>query len=195
MSQLDDGIFDDSDDIFGDDDGANEGIFTDNESIFDTPTSPKVDHSNPLTTKQEEQQQYETPHKPALREGANHPPTATTSGGVTRITAPDHNRKQLVAKFDAAGRPMVARAVDGKLIEPFRIPTKAEFDKVRDQGRIVKGGVTPAAPVGEAAPQGMAPSTKMLLWGGALVVAAGAGWWWWKRYRADADASQQDAEG
>ncbi len=194
MSQLDNGIFDDNDDIFDDDAGDDEGIFTDKESIFDTPTSPKVDHHNPLTTKQEEQQQYETPHKPALRDGANKPPQAVTSGNVTRIVAPDHNRKQLVAKFDAAGRPAVARAVDGKLIESFRAPTKAEFDKLRVQGRIVKGGVTPAAPVGEQ-PQGMSSTTKMLLWGGALAVAAGAGYWWWKRYRADADASRQDAEG
>jgi hypothetical protein len=194
MSQLDDGIFDDNDDIFDSDDG-DEGIFNDKESIFDTPTSPKVDHHNPLTTKQEEQQQYETPHKPALREGANSPPRAITSStGVTRIASPS-DRQQLVAKFDAAGRPAVARAVNGKLIEPFRHPTKAEFDKLRTQGRIVKGGVTPAASVGEAPAAGASSTKKMLLWGGVLAVAAGAGWWWWKRYRADTDASTQEAEG
>jgi hypothetical protein len=116
-----DGIFDEGGDIFDDDgDFDSEGVFADDTSIFSTPSSPSEDHRNPITTKTQEMVRYEGP---------------TEQQAIVR------QKSQLVAKFDANGLPWVCRYIGGKPIEKFRKPTQEEFEKLRNQGRVVKGGI------------------------------------------------------
>lgn len=118
-----DGIFDEDGDIFDDDgdfDVEGEGVFADRPSIFSTPATPSEDHRNPITTTQQEMVRYEEP---------------TEKQAIVR------QKMQLVAQFDRNGIPWVAKHVGGKPVERFRAPTPEEFQKLRNQGRIVKGGI------------------------------------------------------
>lgn len=142
------GIFGDDEDIFDDEgefDTDDEGIFADKTSIFSTPKTPSEDHRNPITTRSQELTRYERP---------------------IEESAPARARAQLVAKFDANGLPWVCRHLDGKPVEKFRKPTRDEFEKLKAQGRIVKGGIGQMpAKAGETA---AAPSTFRSKYGRAL---------------------------
>jgi hypothetical protein len=150
------GIFDDDGDIFDDDgdfDTDDEGIFADKTSIFSTPQTPSEDHRNPITTRSQEIARYERP---------------------VEELAPVRARAQLVAKFDANGLPWVCRHLNGKPIEKFRKPTREEFEKLKAQGRIVKGGIGQVPAKGEAGappPNKFSRILKLLLLTG--VVGAG----------------------
>lgn len=176
-----DALFDEADDIFEDDeaDEEQEGIFRDKTSIFSSPHSRPEDHHNPLITKEQEVRQWETPKK--------HAPVPPPVMIDTRTGA----KRQLVAKFDAAGQPLVAKHVGGKQTEPFRRPTRDEHEKLRTKGRLVKGGVG-AAPAPAAPAPGM-DWKKIAMWAGGLAAAGYGGWWLWKQYNRTTKATSEEA--
>lgn len=168
-----DGSFDDNEDIFDEP----SSVFEDRQSIFATPKTEPVDSSNPLTTKEEEEDKYEKPHDIALP------------------------RKRLVARFDAQGRPSVAIFRGDKPLEDFRVPTAEEVQSLRLKGKLIRGGMGAVSTVddGALAPAAKpAPATvsvkKVVVGGVVLVGAAAAAWWLWKRYRDEADGEAEDVE-
>jgi hypothetical protein len=161
------GIFDDADDIFEGDAKASpqESVFTDKPSIFSTPHSRDAIQQNPLTSRQAEVARYET----ALKS----PPAGSS--------------KLLVAKFDEQSQPIVAVHEDGKALERWRRPTAQEYDALKVNGKIIKGGIgsVPAvAPVGGVA---ALPWKKIALALG-VVGAGGAAYWYWRKRRRKAKA-------
>jgi len=165
-------VFDDDSSIFeeNEDDEDQEGSFRDKQSSFDTAHNAPEDHRNPLTTRLQEEEQWETPHDKA--------PVIS---------------KQLVVRFDANSRPFVAKHENGKAIERYRPPTQAEHEKIRTKAKLVRGGVgevTPAAAVSSPGLFGV-PWTKLALYGGGAAVVGLGGWWLWKNHKrknGDADA-------
>lgn len=135
-----------------------QGVFADRESVFDT--SRTVDHRNPVVTRAEE-----------------------TANELLPARRPVTTKAQLVAVFDAQGRPFVAYHQNGRALERFRLPTPQEFEVLRARGQIVKGGL------GEAAPSGVAPGAqtqppapglnKTWLYVGAAALGVGALAWWY----------------
>jgi hypothetical protein len=136
------GVFDDSD---------TEGVFEDEESIFDDEGS--VDHANPVTTRAQETMVSALPGTPA--------------------PAP---ARQLVAVFGADGSPKVAYAIDGQPQEQFRAPSQQELVMLKERGRLVQGSVENTAPaaVGAVAPSGSFLTRNASLLGGLAAVAVGA---------------------
>lgn len=164
----DGGTFADSDDIFedgiADAEEGPEGSFRDDTSVFSTPQSSPEPHSNPLTTKEQEIQQYETP-KNALERA--------------------RDKGVLVGKW-MSSRPgdfMVAWTLKGKRVEAWRAPTRAEFDKFKARGRFVKGGLKQSvgADVTIDAQTGFGgfwqKHKKKVLWGGGVAAVLGGGYW------------------
>lgn len=178
LSELDDGIFDSDADIF--DGGTDaEGVFADRTSVFSTPRDATVDHSNALTTREMEDRRYEDgkpPRQlPAAREVYN-----KRAGFKGR----PQGKRALVAKFDDQGRPLVAYFQNGRQLEPFRVPTPAEFHTLKTKGKIVKGGI---GQVNSAEKPSGLPWGKIAVAGG-VVAAGGLAWYLWRK-RKNADAN------
>ena len=139
-------------------------IFEGSDSIFQ---DSDADQNNPLIS---------------LEEQAAENPTVKTAGAET-----------LMAVFQEGGYPMVAKAAleEGEVVpcENLRKPTAAEFDLVKSQGRIVKGGVTNETPYCYNPPQpiGSIEKIKSTLFthkykiGIAFLLVGGGIWWFMKR--------------
>lgn len=183
----DDSLFDEGDDIFSEDeeDADQEGVFRDKTSIFSSAHSKPEDHHNPLISKAQEQQQWETPK------------AHRALPGPATIEQADRAKKQLVAKFDHAGQPYVAKHVNGKAVEQWRRPTRQEHEALRQKGRLVKGGIG-AATAPTMAPMVMPPAPgmdwkKMAMWAGGVAAAGYGGWWLWKKYNRMTKATSEEA--
>lgn len=141
-----------------------QGVFADRESVFDTART--VDHRNPVVTRAEE-----------------------TANELLPMRRPVTTKAQLVAVFDAQGRPFVAYHQNGRALERFRLPTPQEFEVLRARGQLVKGGLGEApagtapgaAPMVPAAPAAPAAGgmNKTWLYVGAAAVGVGALAWWY----------------
>lgn len=142
-----------------------QGVFSDRESVFDTKRT--VDHRNPVITRAEE-----------------------TANELLPARRPVSTKAQLVAVFDAQGRPFVAYHQNGRALERFRLPTPQEFEVLRARGQIVKGGIgeTPApgaAPAAAAAPAS-SNMNKTWLYVGAAALGVGAlAWWYMKKQKSE----------
>lgn len=155
-----------------------QGVFADRESVFDTKRT--VDHRNPVVTRAEE-----------------------TANELLPGRRPVSTKAQLVAVFDAQGRPFVAYHQNGRALERFRMPTPQEFEILKARGQLVKGGLGEAGPV--TAP--VAPSTlaaplappvapgmnKTWLYVGAAAVAVGGLAWWYMSKQKKPRSNESDA--
>jgi hypothetical protein len=165
-----------------------QGVFSDRQSIFDSSRDPRVDRRNPVITRAEE-----------------------TANELLPAHRPVSTKAQLVAVFDAQGRPFVAYHQNGRALEKFRLPTPQEFEVLRLRGQIVKGGLgeapaqaqapaqTPAQAQTSAQGQPPASGSKTWLYVGAAAVAVGGIAWWYmskqkKAPRKNADADDTDAD-
>ncbi len=186
----DGGSFADNDDSFtgggpDDEDEGPEGTFRDVENTFSTPQSRPAQHANRLTDQAAEDRQYETPHRTALQR--------VKDGEGT-----------LVAKWfssDASTGMKVAWSIDGKLLEKWRTPTQAEFEKFKAQGRWLKGGVKQAVAGADAevpaTPTGfkgfLGKHKKKIFVVGGLIAAAGGAYWIYRQYWDEADGDVEDS--
>ena len=160
-----------------------QGVFADRDSVFDS--GRKVDHRNPVVTRAEE-----------------------TANELMPLRRPVTTMAQLVAVFDAQGRPFVAYHQNGRALEKFRLPTPQEFEILRARGQIVKGGLGDAAPATVPPPPPPPPppaANRTWLYVGAAAAAVGVGAWWYMkkqkgtspkmpRANDDADADADDEE-
>jgi hypothetical protein len=169
----DDGVFDDG--LF--DDGEQEGVFEDRTSIFSTPSDPPADHHNALTTREMEARRYEDPKPPQQMTAAR-----KVYNDRAGFAQPKRN---LVAKFDAQGRPFVAYFVNGKQTEAFRVPTLEEVKLLQTKGKLVSGGI------GSTEASSGIPWKKILI-GAVAVVAAGGAYYIWKKRKQDTDSTTVD---
>lgn len=154
-----------------------QGVFADRDSVFDT--AKTVDHRNPVVTRAEE-----------------------TANELLPMRRPVTTKAQLVAVFDAQGRPFVAYHQNGRALEKFRLPTPQEFEVLRARGQIVKGGLGEAAPspspsaaagtgAPPGAPPGDAPGGKTWLYVGAAALGVGAlAWWYMNRQKKSPRANE-----
>jgi len=176
----DGGSFADNDNVFtnggpDDPDEGAEGVFREDASVFSTPQSRPEPHQNRLTNQAEEDAQYQVPKPTALQR-------AKQEG-------------TLVAKWNSKNPAdfSVAWTVDGKRVEAWRAPTRGEFEKFKQRGRWLKGGVKQG--VGDVATadasvdaQTFWQKNKTKIIGGVAIVGGGLGLWWlWKKYWAEAD--------
>ena len=162
---------------------SKQGVFADRDSVFDS--GRKVDHRNPVVTRAEE-----------------------TANELMPLRRPVTTMAQLVAVFDAQGRPFVAYHQNGRALEKFRLPTPQEFEILRARGQIVKGGLGDAAPATVPPPPPPPPppaANRTWLYVGAAAAAVGVGAWWYMkkqkgtspkmpRANDDADADADDEE-
>lgn len=155
-----------------------QGVFADRESVFDS--GRNVDRRNPVVTRAEE-----------------------TANQLMPLRRPVTTMAQLVAVFDAQGRPFVAYHQNGRALEKFRLPTPQEFEILRARGQIVKGGLGDAAPATTAAAAPPPAANRTWLYVGAAAAAVGVGAWWYlkkkkgaapKMPRANDDADSDDEE-
>jgi hypothetical protein len=158
---------------------SKQGVFSDRQSIFDSNHDRKVDRRNPVITRAEE-----------------------TANELLPMHRPVSTKAQLVAVFDAQGRPFVAYHQNGRALERFRLPTPQEFEVLRARGQIVKGGLgEAAAAAGGAAPAGGAPTAppaaggmnKTWLYVGAAAVAVGGLAWWYMQKQKKAPRKNAEA--
>jgi hypothetical protein len=135
-----------------------QGVFADRDSVFDS--GRKVDHRNPVVTRAEE-----------------------TANELMPLRRPVTTMAQLVAVFDAQGRPFVAYHQNGRALEKFRLPTAQEFEILRARGQIVKGGLGDAAPAATTPPPPAPPpaANRTWLYVGAAAAAVGVGAWWYMK--------------
>lgn len=143
---------------------SGEGIFADNANIF---TRRRVNHQNPVETVAQERVVEMIP-------------------GTAKANPP--GAAQLLAVWDNAGRPWVARGVDGNPVEPWRKPTQAEWNYLKTNGSIVRGGLA-AAPTTSA--PGMSLAAKALIAGVALIAAGGAAYYYVKKRE---DSMEEDVD-
>jgi hypothetical protein len=150
-----------------------QGVFADRDSVFDTKRA--MDRRNPVVTRAEE-----------------------TANELLPARLPVSTKAQLVAVFDAQGRPFVAYHQNGRALEKFRLPTPQEFEVLRSRGQLVKGGLgeapdaAPAAPVTPA--QQAATSNKTWLYVGAAAVAVGGLAWWYMNKQKKGSAPRKNAD-
>jgi len=140
-----------------------QGVFADRDSVFDS--GRKVDHRNPVVTRAEE-----------------------TANELMPLRRPVTTMAQLVAVFDAQGRPFVAYHQNGRALEKFRLPTPQEFEILRARGQIVKGGLGDAAPATTPPPPPPPPpaANRTWLYVGAAAAAVGVGAWWYMKQQKSA---------
>jgi hypothetical protein len=156
-----------------------QGVFADRESVFDSSRDPKVDRRNPVVTRAEE-----------------------TANELLPSRLPVSTKAQLVAVFDAQGRPFVAYHQNGRALEKFRLPTPQEFEVLRLRGQIVKGGLG-EAPAQAQAPVSVQPQqqqqqppasgNKTWLYVGAAAVAVGGLAWWYMQKQKKGSAPRKNA--
>jgi hypothetical protein len=165
-------MFDDSEGAWASDEDE-QGIFDDEESVFGD--EGKVDTSNRAL--------------PVVADKAMHSPPVAMKKPATEKAA-------LVAIYDKAGNPQVAKTVmrDGKpkQLEPFRQPTPDEYNSLMFNGKIVRGGVVaqevPISTNEQAALEktplgGWSKTKKVAVFGGAGIAIAGAAYWYFKKRR------------
>lgn len=142
---------------------SKQGVFADRDSVFDS--GRKVDHRNPVVTRAEE-----------------------TANELMPLRRPVTTMAQLVAVFDAQGRPFVAYHQNGRALEKFRLPTPQEFEILRARGQIVKGGLGDAAPATVPPPPPPPPpaANRTWLYVGAAAAAVGVGAWWYMKKKKGA---------
>ena len=156
-----------------------QGVFADRESVFDSSRDPKVDRRNPVVTRAEE-----------------------TANELLPSRLPVSTKAQLVAVFDAQGRPFVAYHQNGRALEKFRLPTPQEFEVLRLRGQIVKGGLGEAPAQAQAPasvqPQSQQPpaagSGKTWLYVGAAAVAVGGLAWWYMNKQKKGAAPRKNVD-
>lgn len=153
--------------VFDDDDV--EGVFEDEESIFDD--EGPVDHANPVTTRAQEARVSALPGTPA--------------------PAP---ARQLVAVFGADGQPQVAYTVDGQPQEQFRPPTPQELTLLQQRGRLVKGTIEQPQTLGAVSPGGSFLTRNATLLGGLAAVAVGAGVYFYQKKKKERDQSIEEVD-
>ena len=156
-----------------------QGVFADRESVFDTRRT--VDRRNPVVTRAEE-----------------------TANELLPARRPVSTKAQLVAVFDAQGRPFVAYHQNGRALEKFRLPTPQEFEVLRMRGQIVKGGLgeapTAQAPASaqpqqpQQQQQPPASGNKTWLYVGAAAVAVGGLAWWYMNKQKKGAAPRKNAD-
>lgn len=150
-----------------------QGVFADRDSVFDS--GRKVDHRNPVVTRAEE-----------------------TANELMPLRRPVTTMAQLVAVFDAQGRPFVAYHQNGRALEKFRLPTPQEFEILRARGQIVKGGLGDAAPATVPPPPPPPPppaANRTWLYVGAAAAAVGVGaWLYMKKQKGTAPRANDDAD-
>ena len=146
---------------------SKQGVFADRESVF--ARGRKVDHRNPVVTRAEE-----------------------TANELMPLRRPVTTMAQLVAVFDAQGRPFVAYHQNGRALEKFRLPTPQEFEILRARGQIVKGGLGDAAPATATPPPPPPPpaANRTWLYVGAAAAAVGVGAWWYLKKKKKGAASK-----
>lgn len=159
-----------------------QGVFADRESVFDTKRT--VDRRNPVVTRAEE-----------------------TANELLPMRRPVSTKAQLVAVFDAQGRPFVAYHQNGRALERFRLPTPQEFEILKARGQLVKGGlgetapatIVPAgaAPVAPAAAPASSMNKTWLYVGAAAVAVGGLAWWYMNKQKKGAKPARanDDADG
>lgn len=154
-----------------------QGVFADRESVFDTKRT--VDHRNPVVTRAEE-----------------------TANELLPMRRPVSTKAQLVAVFDAQGRPFVAYHQNGRALERFRLPTPQEFEVLRARGQLVKGGLgeaaAPATIIPAASASASPPANGMnktwLYVGAAAVAVGGLAWWYMQKQKKGAPAPRANDE-
>jgi hypothetical protein len=156
---------------------SKQGVFSDRQSIFDSNHDRKVDRRNPVITRAEE-----------------------TANELLPMHRPVSTKAQLVAVFDAQGRPFVAYHQNGRALERFRLPTPQEFEVLRARGQLVKGGLgEAAAPAGGApaaaptVPPAAGGMNKTWLYVGAAAVAVGGLAWWYMQKQKKAPRKNTSA--
>ena len=151
-----------------------QGVFADRESVFDTKRT--VDRRNPVVTRAEE-----------------------TANELLPAHRPVSTKAQLVAVFDAQGRPFVAYHQNGRALEKFRLPTPQEFEVLRLRGQLVKGGLgeapeqAPAQAPATVQQQPPASGNKTWLYVGAAAVAVGGLAWWYMNKQKKGPAPRKNA--
>jgi hypothetical protein len=153
-----------------------QGVFADRESVFDTKRT--VDRRNPVVTRAEE-----------------------TANELLPAHRPVSTKAQLVAVFDAQGRPFVAYHQNGRALEKFRLPTPQEFEVLRVRGQLVKGGLgeapaqAPAQAPATVQQQQQPPASgnKTWLYVGAAAVAVGGLAWWYMNKQKKGPAPRKNA--
>lgn len=98
--------------------------------------------------------------------------------------APVREQRKLVAVFGANGQVLVQKTLNGRPLERFRPPTKAEWELLKTRGQFVKGGLAAAPAGGGKLPWGL------IALGAAL--AAGAGVYYLQQKREE--DIEEDAE-
>jgi hypothetical protein len=152
-------------DIFGDDKFDDEDV--DEEGLGDDEFDGDEEaQDNPPVTREEER---------ALENEVS-----ASEGG----RAPVRAQRKLVAVFGQNGQVLVQTTVNGRAEGPFRAPTKAEWELLRQRGYFVKGGLSAAPPEGRKVPWGL------IALGAA--VAAGAGVYYLQQKREE--EVEEDAE-
>lgn len=149
-----------------------QGVFADRESVFDTKRT--VDRRNPVVTRAEE-----------------------TANELLPAHRPVSTKAQLVAVFDAQGRPFVAYHQNGRALEKFRLPTPQEFEVLRLRGQLVKGGLGEApeqAPATQQQQQQPASGNKTWLYVGAAAVAVGGLAWWYMNKQKKGPAPRKNVD-
>ena len=154
-----------------------QGVFSDRESVFDTKRT--VDHRNPVVTRAEE-----------------------TANELLPMRRPVSTKAQLVAVFDAQGRPFVAYHQNGRALERFRLPTPQEFEVLRARGQLVKGGLGEAAAPAtiipavsaSASPPANGMNKTWLYVGAAAVAVGGLAWWYMQKQKKGAPAPRANDE-
>lgn len=174
-------------DEYDDDDESDEGIYEDEEDIFDS--EGKVDHDNPVITREQEQAQVYD-----IKNGKE-----KAGGGLVK-----RGKRRLVARFDNRERPFVAifEERDGKPVQvsKWRAPTAAEAKKLDTKGRVVRGGVIDDDDEDDAIDLGEAEEKKLPTWlkVGAGVLAIGAvaagGYYIYKNHKSDDDAEVDEVD-
>jgi hypothetical protein len=79
--------------------------------------------------------------------------------------------------------------VNGNPVEQYRPPTQEEWNLLRQNGRMVKGGLGDAPKVG-----GSSVMPKVLLGGLALAAVGGAIYWWVKKREDSMEADVDELD-
>lgn len=98
--------------------------FEDNRSVFATPRTAPVNSSNPTVTAAQDVQRFQT--------------------------AQPAEKRFLVCQITSRGKPVVAQFLGKKRLENWRAPTKDEFEFLKANGKLVRGGPVEVPAVGDA---------------------------------------------
>lgn len=161
--------FDDDDESYAE--GVSDDIFDERDSVFSNQTHTTDSELVTLAQDQENQQLPGTP-----------------------VPAVQH---KLAAVFQHDGKMLVARTSNGQRLEEWRMPTQAEFDLLRERGRIIHtpGAATPPPVAAAETPpaEGMSKWKKAAMWLAILGGVGGLGYFAYQKYQEKADNEDLDA--